>query len=66
MVEAAIHGFFDPREHAWLLQRRRLRMAARALLGLIRRWLNAGIREPAGRGIHPDPGVPPGGVVSPV
>jgi retron-type reverse transcriptase len=66
VVAADIKGFFDPRDHDWVLERRRLRIDARAVLGLIRKWLNAGMRQAAGRVIPPDTGVPPGGVRSPV
>src|SRR5919197_4052091 len=50
----------------WVLEMLRVRIDDRAFLGLIRKWLKAGIRETAGRVIHPDTGVPQGGVVSPV
>ena len=59
-------GVFDPREHDWRRQRRRRRLEDRAVLGRLRPWRNAGMLETAGRVIHPDTGVPPGGVVSPV
>jgi hypothetical protein len=65
-VEADIQGFFAHMDHDWLLEMLRLRIDDRALLGLIRQWLNAGILATDGRVIHPDPGVPQGGVVSPV
>ena len=64
-VEAAIKGFVDPMDQDWRLEMRRLRLDDRALLGLIRTGLKAGILETDGRGIPPDPGVPQGGVVSP-
>jgi hypothetical protein len=44
---------------------RRVRIDDRACLGLIRKWLKAGILETAGRVIHPDTGGPQGGGVSP-
>ncbi len=44
----------------------RLRIDDRAFLGLIRKWLKAGILETDGRVLHPDTGTPQGGVVSPV
>jgi RNA-directed DNA polymerase len=66
VVEADIQGLFDHMDHDWLLERLRLRIDDRAFLGLIRKWLKAGILETAGRVIHPDTGVPQGGVVSPV
>lgn len=66
VVEAAIRGFFDHMDHDGLLAMLRLRIDDRAFLGLIRTWLKAGILETDGRVIHPDTGVPQGGVVSPV
>ena len=61
-----MQGFFDHMDHDWLLEMLRVRIEDRAFLGLIRKWLKAGILETDGRVIHPDTGVPPGGVVSPV
>jgi group II intron reverse transcriptase/maturase len=66
VVEADIQGFFDHMDHGWLLEMLRLRIDDRAFLGLIRKWLKAGILETEGRVIHPDTGTPQGGVVSPV
>ena len=43
-----------------------LRIEDRALLGLIRKWLKAGILEAGGVIIHPVTGTPQGGLVSPV
>jgi retron-type reverse transcriptase len=65
VVEADIHGGFDPRDQGWWLERRRGRMEDRALRGLLRQWLQAGIVETDSRGLHPDPGPPQGGVGSP-
>ena len=65
-MEADIQGFFDHMDHDWLLKMLRLRIDDRAFLGLIRKWLKAGILETDGRVIHPDTGTPQGGVVSPV
>jgi len=59
-------GCCDHMDHDWRLKRRRWRSDDRAFLGLIRKWLTAGIRETDGRVIHPDTGVPQGGGVSPV
>ena len=66
VVEADIQGCFDPMAPDGLLTRRRVRLADRALLGLLRTWLKAGSLETDGRVLPPDTGVPPGGVVSPV
>jgi RNA-directed DNA polymerase len=65
-VEADIRGFCDHMDHDWLLKRLGLRIDERAFLGLIRKWLQAGILETDGRVLHPDTGVPQGGVSSPV
>jgi retron-type reverse transcriptase len=61
-----MQGFFDHLEHDGLLKMLAWRIADRACLGLMRKGLKAGRLETDGRVIHPDPGVPPGGVVSPV
>jgi group II intron reverse transcriptase/maturase len=66
VVEADIQGFFDHMDHDWLLKMLRVRIDDRAFLDLIRKWLKAGILETDGRVLHPDTGVPQGGVVSPV
>jgi group II intron reverse transcriptase/maturase len=66
VVEADIKGFFDHMDHDWLLKMLAVRIDDRAFLGLLRKWLKAGILETDGRVIHPDSGTPPGGVASPV
>ena len=43
VVEADIKGFVDHMDHDWRLKMRRWRIDDRALLGLIRTWLKAGI-----------------------
>ena len=48
MVEADSHGVFDHMDHAWLWERLRWRLEDRAFLGLLRKWLQAGILETAG------------------
>jgi RNA-directed DNA polymerase len=53
-------------DHERLLAMLSLRADDRAFLGLIRKWLKAGILEPEGYIIHPDTGTPQGGIVSPV
>jgi hypothetical protein len=44
----------------------RERLEARALLRLIRTWLQAGMRETDGHVVHPETGSPQGGCLSPV
>lgn len=66
VAEADICGFFDHLDHDKLLEMLRLRIDDRAFLGLIRKWLKAGVLETDGQVIHPQTGSPQGGIVSPV
>jgi len=66
VVEADIKGFFDNLDHEWLIRMLKLRINDGAFLGLIRKWLKAGILEPDGKVINPATGTPQGGIVSPV
>lgn len=66
LVEADIKGFFDNLRHEELLRMLGERIQDGALLGLIRKWLRAGILEEDGKVIHPVMGTPQGGIVSPV
>ena len=65
VVEVDIKGFFDHLDHDWLITMLKLRIDDRAFLGLIRKWLKAGILD-NGEVHHPDMGTPQGGVVSPI
>jgi RNA-directed DNA polymerase len=66
VVDADIKGFFDHIDHEWLLKMLEQRINDRAFLGLIRKWLKAGILEEDGRVVYPVTGTPQGGVVSAV
>jgi RNA-directed DNA polymerase len=66
VVEADIKGFFDNMGQEWLLRMLAERIEDRAFLGLIRKWLRAGILDTTGAILHPATGTPQGGVVSPV
>ena len=66
VVEADIKGFFDHIEHDWMLKMLGQRISDGAMLGLIRKWLKAGILEPNGQVLKPESGTPQGGIVSPV
>jgi group II intron reverse transcriptase/maturase len=66
VVDADIKGFFDHIDHEWLLKMLEQRINDRAFLGLIRKWLKAGILEEDGQVIYPVTGTPQGGVVSAV
>jgi retron-type reverse transcriptase len=65
VVEADIKGYFQHIRHDWLLRMLALRVNDGALLGLIRKWLRAGILEEDGRIEHPESGTPQGGSVTP-
>jgi RNA-directed DNA polymerase len=66
VVEADIKGFFDNMAHDWVIRMLGERIEDRAFLGLIRKWLRAGILDTTGAILHPATGTPQGGVVSPV
>ena len=66
VVEADIKGYFDSIDHEWLLKMLEQRIDDRAFIGLVRKWLKAGILETDGKVVHPVTGTPQGGVVSPV
>jgi hypothetical protein len=53
-------------DHPWLMDLLRVRIDDRAFLHLIRPWLQAGIVDTEGQVVHPEPGTPQGGPVSPV
>jgi len=66
VVEADIRGFFEHMDHDWVLKMLSERIDDRAFLGLIRKWLKAGICDTDGAVLHPDAGTPQGGIVSSV
>lgn len=66
VFEADIKGFFEHIDWDWLLKMLGQRIDDGALLGLICKWLRAGILEEDGRVLHPESGTPQGGTVSPV
>jgi RNA-directed DNA polymerase len=67
IVEADIKSFFDEMDHDWLCEMLEQRIDDRAFLGLIRKWLKAGILEAKRAGIsqveNPEEGTPQGGIV---
>jgi RNA-directed DNA polymerase len=65
IVEADIKSFFDKIEHGKLLDMLRKRIDDKPFLGLIEKWLKAGILE-EDRVINPITGTPQGGIVSPI
>jgi len=66
VVDADIKGFFDHIDHEWLMRMLEQRIDDRRFLGLIRKWLKAGILEEDGKVVYPVSGTPQGGVVSAV
>ncbi len=66
VVEADIKGFFDNLDHDQLIKMLEYRIDDQKLIRLIRKWLNAGILDPAGKVINPLTGTPQGGIVSPI
>jgi group II intron reverse transcriptase/maturase len=66
LVEADIQGFFDHLDHDWLIKMLKQRVDDKAFLGLIRKWLKAGILDIDGQILHPETGSPQGGIISPV
>jgi RNA-directed DNA polymerase len=64
IVDADIRGFFDNMDHEWLMKMLEQRIKDRKFIGLIRKWLKAGILEEDGQVIYPVTGTPQGGVVS--
>lgn len=67
MVEADIRSFFDEVDHDWLIRMIEQRVKDRAFVGLIRKWLKAGVLEPDGTvPWEPEKGTPQGGIISPV
>jgi group II intron reverse transcriptase/maturase len=66
VVECDIRSFFDTIDHECLIGMLEKRIDDRALIGLIRKWLRAGILHPDGAVEHPERGTPQGSVVSPI
>jgi RNA-directed DNA polymerase len=66
VVEADIRGFFDRISHDWMVKMLEERVDDSAFIGLIVKWLKAGILEEDGKVIDPVTGTPQGGIVSPV
>jgi RNA-directed DNA polymerase len=65
VVDADISCFFDEMDHRWLMRFLKHRVADKAILRLIGKWLKAGIME-EGKLTKASTGAPQGGVVSPI
>jgi len=65
VVDADIKGFFDHIDHEWLMRMLEQRIDDRRFLGLIRKWLKAGILEEDGKIVYPVSGTPQGSLSLP-
>jgi RNA-directed DNA polymerase len=66
IVDADIKTFFESIDHEWLIRMLEQRIDDKAFIGLIRKWLRAGILLPENLVEHPTTGTPQGGIVSPI
>lgn len=66
IVEADIKGFFQNIDHVWLITMLEQRIDDKAFLGLIKKWLKAGVLNQDGEVEHPVTGSPQGGIISPI
>jgi len=66
VFDADIKGFFDNIDHDWIMRMLEHRIDDQSFLGLIRKWLKAGILEEDGKVVYPVTGTPQGGVISAV
>src|ERR1700726_4411084 len=65
ILDADIRTFFDRMSHEWILQFVEHRVADRRILGLIRKWMKAGVSE-QGQWSETTIGTPQGSVASPL
>jgi len=65
ILDADIRNFFDRMSHEWILQFVEHRVADRRILGLIRKWMKAGVSE-KGQWSETTIGTPQGSVASPL
>jgi retron-type reverse transcriptase len=65
IIDADISSFFDEIDHDWMLKFLEHRIADRRMLGLIRKWLKAGVIEDGCR-VAALKGTPQGAVISPL
>ncbi len=66
VVEADIKGFFDNLSHEWLMRMLAERIDDQPTLGLIKKWLKAGVLDTDGKVLRPEGGTPQGGIISPI
>jgi RNA-directed DNA polymerase len=66
VVECDLASFFDTIDHDWMIKMLERRIDDRALIGLIRKWLRAGVLQPDGVVEYPECGTPQGSIISPI
>jgi len=66
VVEADIKGFFDNLNHEWILKMIKIRVNDNAFIGLIHRFLKAGVMTLQQTVEYPEQGTPQGGLISPI
>lgn len=66
VVECDISGFFDNINHERMIKMLENRIDDDALIGLIRKWLKAGVLLPDGVVEYPELGTPQGSIISPI
>lgn len=65
VLDVDIRGFYDTLAHEWLVKFVEHRIGDRRVIGLIQKWLKAGVME-AGEWTPSEEGTPQGGIISPV
>ena len=65
VLDADIRGFYDAISHEWMVKFIEHRIGDRRVVGLIRKWLKAGVLE-EGRWTLSEEGTPQGGLISPI
>src|SRR5437764_8636061 len=65
VLDADIRGFFDNLDHAWMMKFVQHRVADPRMLGLLQKWLKAGVME-EGQWRETEEGTPQGSGISPV
>ena len=66
LAEADIKGFFDNLDHELLLTMLAERIDDKAVLWLIKKWLDAGVLDTDGKVLRPETGSIQGGIISPI
>ena len=65
VLDADIRGYFDTISHEWLIKFIEHRIGDRRIVGLIQKWLRAGVLE-EGQWKPSEAGTPQGGLIRPI